>query len=70
METTPNEHASNQQASDERASSDPAINELDDGLLSRVKVIEDQPLPTRAAAYGQVHDELRQRLEGTDRHNG
>lgn len=38
----------------------------DDALVSRLRVIEDQPLEERAGAYGQVHDELRQRLEAGD----
>jgi hypothetical protein len=38
----------------------------DDGLLSRLRVIEDQPLAERATAYGQVHDGLRSRLESGD----
>jgi hypothetical protein len=37
-----------------------------DALLSRVRVIEDQPLETRAASFGQVHDALQTRLEGGD----
>lgn len=37
-----------------------------DSLLSRVRVIEDQPLETRAAAFAQVHDRLQSRLEGGD----
>jgi len=37
-----------------------------DALLSRVRLIEDQPLETRAAAFGQVHDALQSRLEGGD----
>jgi hypothetical protein len=35
-------------------------------LLSRLRVIEDQPLDARADAYVQVHDALRVRLEGGD----
>lgn len=35
-------------------------------LLSRLRVIEDQPLADRAAALGQLHDELRARLESGD----
>jgi len=35
-------------------------------LLSRLRVIEDQPLADRAAALTQVHDELRARLEAGD----
>lgn len=38
----------------------------DDALLSRLRVIEDQPLETRASAYAHLHDELRERLEGGD----
>jgi len=35
-------------------------------LVSRLRVIEDQPLADRAAALAQVHDELRARLESGD----
>ena len=35
-------------------------------LLSRLHLIEDQPLETRAAAFAQVNDELQARLEGGD----
>ena len=37
-----------------------------DALLSRLRLIEDQPLDARAAAFTQVHDELRSALEGGD----
>jgi hypothetical protein len=37
-----------------------------DALLSRLRVIEDQPLDTRATAFVQLHDELQARLEGGD----
>jgi hypothetical protein len=37
-----------------------------DALVSRLRVIEDQPLDTRAAAYLHVHDELQSTLEGGD----
>jgi hypothetical protein len=37
-----------------------------DALLSRVRVIEDQPLPSRAEAFTQLHDELRAVLERGD----
>lgn len=40
-----------------------------DALLSRLRVIEDQPLDSRAAAFAQLHDELQSRLEGGD-HSG
>ncbi|MDH6180730.1 hypothetical protein M2152_000912 [Microbacteriaceae bacterium SG_E_30_P1] len=39
----------------------------DDSLVSRLRVIEDQPLETRAAALGQVYDELAARLESASR---
>lgn len=42
--------------------------DLENALLSRLRVIEDQPLDTRAAAFTQVHDELQHRLEGGDSH--
>ncbi|MBC7591118.1 MAG: hypothetical protein H7226_08780 [Salinibacterium sp.] len=35
-------------------------------LLSRLRVIEDQPLESRAAALAQLHDRLQRRLEGGD----
>ena len=35
-------------------------------LVSRVRVIEDQPLESRAAAFVQVHDELQAMLEGAE----
>lgn len=35
-------------------------------LLSRLRVIEDQPLETRAEALAQLHDELRAQLEAGD----
>lgn len=37
-----------------------------DELLSRVRLIEDQPLEARAAAFAQIHDELRSALESSD----
>jgi hypothetical protein len=37
-----------------------------DALLSRLQVIEDQPLAERAPAFVQLHDELRTALEGAD----
>lgn len=38
----------------------------EDGLVSRLAVIEEQALAARADAYAQVHDELRDQLEGGD----
>jgi hypothetical protein len=35
-------------------------------LLTRLRVIEDQPLDTRAEALAQLHDELRTQLESGD----
>lgn len=37
-----------------------------DALLSRLRVIEDQPLDRRASAFAQIHDELQSALEGGD----
>lgn len=42
----------------------------DDGLLSRLKLIEDQPLESRAEAYAHVHVELRDALDAADRRRG
>jgi hypothetical protein len=35
-------------------------------LVTRLRVIEDQPLDTRAVALAQIHDELRAMLEAGD----
>jgi hypothetical protein len=45
---------------------DTSSTEETDALLSRLRVIEDQPLESRAAAFAQVYDELQARLEGGD----
>jgi hypothetical protein len=47
----------------------PASDSRDDepsALVTRLRVIEDQPLESRAAALAQVHDELRAMLEAGD----
>ena len=41
-----------------------------DALLSRLKVIEDQPLETRAEHLAQVYEELRATLESGDSRAG
>ncbi|MAT17243.1 MAG: hypothetical protein CMF56_01575 [Leifsonia sp.] len=38
----------------------------DDELVSRLRVIEDQPLASRAEALAHLHDELRAQLEAGD----
>jgi hypothetical protein len=38
----------------------------DNELLSRLRVIEDQPLETRASAFAQIHEELQSALENAD----
>jgi len=43
--------------------SDSRENDADPELISRLRVIEEQPLDTRADAYAAVHDELARRLE-------
>jgi len=40
-----------------------------DELLSRLRLIEDQPLAERAAAFASVHDELQSSLERGDAHS-
>lgn len=40
--------------------------EPDAALLSRLALIDERPLADRAAAFRQLHDELRQQLEATD----
>jgi hypothetical protein len=52
-----------------QASENPTPASSDDepsALVSRLRVIEDQPLGDRADALAQVHDELRARLESGD----
>ncbi|GAA3743868.1 hypothetical protein GCM10022239_19110 [Leifsonia bigeumensis] len=53
-------------ADNEETSAEGASTEEIDALLSRLRVIEDQPLEDRAAAFAQVYDELRRALEGAD----
>ena len=38
----------------------------DDGLLSRLRLIEERPLAERADAYTRIHSELAASLEGGD----
>jgi len=47
-----------------------ATDRVEDGLVSRLTVIEEQALDARAEAYAQVHDELREQLEGGDVQRG
>ena len=53
-------------AIDGEARADAERDDETDALLSRLRLIEDQPLDARAAAFTQVHDELRAALEGGD----
>ena len=43
--------------------SDSRDDAADPELISRLRVIEEQPLEVRAEAYAAVHDELARRLE-------
>ncbi|MDQ1596821.1 MAG: hypothetical protein QOI70_245 [Microbacteriaceae bacterium] len=45
---------------------DPGDSSDSSALLSRLRVIEDQPLDQRAAAFTQIHDRLQSTLEGGD----
>ena len=45
---------------------EPAGSEPASELLSRLRVIEDQPLEARAAAFAQIHEELQSALENAD----
>jgi hypothetical protein len=40
-------------------------NDVVDGLISRLTVIDQQPLDRRAVAFAQIHDELRAVLDGS-----
>jgi len=46
-----------------RTVSDETTSAPTDGLWSRLRLIEGQPLPARADAYSALHDELSRRLE-------
>lgn len=39
-------------------------------LISRLRIIESQPLPERAGAYAALHDELSRRLESGPAESG
>jgi hypothetical protein len=39
-------------------------------LLSRLRLIEDQPLESRAVAFAQIHEELQARLDSGDAASG
>jgi hypothetical protein len=45
---------------------EPARDQEPSALVSRLRVIEDQPLESRAEALAQLHDELRSMLEAGD----
>ncbi|MBW1640211.1 MULTISPECIES: hypothetical protein [Microbacterium] len=47
--------------------SDESSAEPADGLWSRLRLIEGQPLQSRAEAYSALHDELSRRLESAPR---
>jgi hypothetical protein len=55
-----------QDPDDVTTATEPASDEEPSALLSRLRVIEDQPLDTRAEALAQLHDELRAQLEAGD----
>ncbi|WAB83636.1 hypothetical protein OVN20_11355 [Microcella daejeonensis] len=40
--------------------------QADEAIVSRISLVEDQPLADRAPAFAQLVDELRAHLEGTD----
>jgi hypothetical protein len=50
---------------DETDGPDP-VRDDDDGLLSRLRLIEERPLEERADAYARIHTELVAALEGED----
>ena len=65
--TTPDETSPEAPVSEQAPGSDSEDARRDhDALLDRLRVIEDQPLESRAAALGALHDELRSRLESSD----
>ncbi len=44
--------------------------EANEGLMSTLSVVEDQPLEQRADGYAQLYDALRAQLEGGDLPSG
>jgi hypothetical protein len=53
--------------------SDTENSEIDsdtNALLSRLRLIEDQPLESRALAFAQIHEELQSRLDSGDTAHG
>lgn len=42
------------------------VNGADDELLSRLRLIEDQPIDSRADAFARLHDELQAALDAGD----
>lgn len=53
-------------SADRSDSAGPSVAAAVDGLVSQLRVIEDQPLDSRAAAFAQLHDRLQSTLEGGD----
>ena len=51
---------------DRAASERAAGSEETNALLSRLRLIEDQPLESRAVAFAQIHEELQARLDSGD----
>ena len=52
--------------SDDQTDQEPAADQEPSALMTRLRVIEDQPLETRADALAQLHEELRSALEAGD----
>lgn len=44
--------------------SDASEGTFDDSLVSRLRIVEEQPLATRAAAFDALYEELSRQLEG------
>ena len=61
-ESTGTESTDTDRAASERA----AGSEETNALLSRLRLIEDQPLESRAVAFAQIHEELHARLDSGD----
>jgi hypothetical protein len=75
-DTPADEIAADEIAADEIAADEMALSESTDqsaetssdaqALLSRLRLIEEQPLEQRAEAFSRVHEELQAALEGAD----
>lgn len=64
--TAPETARPDMSAPDTTTAAEQAVDREPSALMTRLRVIEDQPLDTRAEALAQLHEELRAALEAGD----